>query len=214
MRAWPPRVQRGAAAPTAFLDRDGTINRDRAGTYITRTSQLKLYSRAPEALRLMTRKGYRIVVVTNQSGVARGYMTLKTSLAINKKLLAELRRAGARLDAVYFCPHAPSEKCACRKPAAGLILEALKDRPADMPRSFMAGDKDSDLRLARNAGLKGFLVLTGQGGRAASRARGYRNLLALARALPDLRGTLPAGGRPVQREKPPCPAPRRNGEGD
>ena len=188
MRAWPARVAKGPAVPTAFLDRDGTINRDRAGIYITRPSQLKIYAAAPGALRLISAKGYRIVVITNQSGVSRGYMTLAESKAINLKLLSELRRAGARIDAVYFCPHGPDEKCACRKPAPGLIREAVKDSPADMARSFMAGDKKCDLQLAKNAGLKGLLVLTGQGKSAAGKAPAYRNLLALARALPDLSG--------------------------
>lgn len=186
MRAWPPRVRKGPAVPTAFLDRDGTLNRDRAGRYITRPSQLRVYSRAAAALRLLSAKGYRIVVITNQSGVARGYMTLAGSLAINLKLLRELRRDGAGIDAVYFCPHGPDEKCACRKPAPGLVREAVKDRPADIKRSFMAGDKDCDLQLARKAGLRGFLVLTGQGRAASLPAEKHKDLLSLARALPDL----------------------------
>lgn len=188
MRAWPRKPAKGPAAPTAFLDRDGTINRDRAGVYITRPSQLKLYAAAPAALKLISAKGYRIVVLTNQSGVGRGYMTLAGARAVNLRLLRDLKRAGARLDAVYFCPHGPDEKCACRKPAPGLIAEAAKDSPADMARSFVAGDKKSDLQLAKSAGLKGFLVLTGQGKAAGVKAGAYRDLLALARALPDLAG--------------------------
>ncbi|MDO8805641.1 MAG: HAD family hydrolase [Elusimicrobiota bacterium] len=186
MRAWPEKVKKGPAVPTAFLDRDGTINRDRAGFYITRPSQLKIYAAAPAALRLISAKGYRIVVITNQSGVGRGHMTLAASKAINLRLVRGLRLSGARVDAVYFCPHAPGDKCACRKPAPGLIREAVKDSPADMKRSFVAGDKKSDLLLAEKAGLKGYLVLTGQGKSAAGKPPAYKNLLALARALPDL----------------------------
>jgi histidinol-phosphate phosphatase family protein len=185
MRAWPRTLKKGTAAPTAFLDRDGTINRDRAGVYITSPGQLKLYASAARAVKLLSEKGYRIVVVTNQSGVGRGYMTLAAAKAINLKLVRDLRAAGAPLAAVYFCPHAPEENCACRKPRPGLLREARKDLPADSKRSFVAGDKPSDLALAGNAGLKGYLVLTGQG-RAAG-AAGYKNLLALARAVPDLR---------------------------
>lgn len=187
MRAWPAKVKPGPAAPTAFLDRDGTLNRDKAGTYITRPAQLKLYAGAAAALRLMARKGYRVVVLTNQSGVARGYMTLARALAINRKLLRDLRLEGAGVAAVYFCPHGPREKCGCRKPEPGLIREAVKDFPADLPRSFMAGDKKSDLDLARRAGIKGRLVLTGQwrSAGAAAAKKGYKSLLALARALPD-----------------------------
>ncbi|MDD5207948.1 MAG: HAD family hydrolase [Elusimicrobiales bacterium] len=188
MRAWPVNIRKGPAVPTAFLDRDGTLNRDRAGAYVTRPSQLKIYASAPAALRIISGKGYRIVVITNQSGIARGYMTMAGSGAINLKLVRELRREGAAVDAVYFCPHGPDEKCACRKPEPGLIKEAVKDRPADMARSFVVGDKQCDLLLAKRAGLKSFLVLTGQGkAAAAGRAPAYKNLLAVARALPDLR---------------------------
>lgn len=186
MRAWPAKVKTAPAAPTAFLDRDGTLNRD-SKAYITSLPALKLYAFAARAVALLNRKGYRVVVLTNQSGVARGYMTLARSRAINLKLVRDLRRAGAVIDAVYFCPHGPGDGCACRKPSPGLIAEAVKDSPADLKRSFMAGDKLSDLELARRAGLKGSLVRTGQwrsAGAAAAR-RGHRDLLALARSLPD-----------------------------
>lgn len=186
MRAWPPRVKPAPSGPTAFLDRDGTLNRD-SKAYVTTPAALRIYAFAAKAVALLNRKGYRVVVLTNQSGVARGYMSLARSRAINLKLVRELRRGGAVIDAVYFCPHGPDDGCACRKPAPGLIQEALKDNPSDLERSFMAGDKSSDLELARRAGLKGELVLTGQwrsAGAAAAR-RGHKDLLALARALPD-----------------------------
>ncbi len=186
MRAWPPKIKPAPATPTAFLDRDGTLNRD-SKAYVTTPAALRIYAFAAKAVALLNRKGYRVVVLTNQSGVARGYMTLARSLAINLKLVRDLRRAGAMIDAVYFCPHGPDEGCACRKPSPGLIGEAVKDSPADMKRSFMAGDKKSDLDLARRAGLKGSLVLTGQwrSAGAAAAKRGYKDLLALARSLPD-----------------------------
>ena len=190
MRAWPARVRRTAPRPTAFLDRDGTLNWDRPGFYVTRPESLRLYAAAPDAVRLLNAKGYRVVVLTNQSAVGRGYMTLKASLAVNRKLVRELRGAGARVDAVYFCPHAPGAGCACRKPGTGLIEEAVKDSPADLPRSFMAGDKDSDLRMAANAAFRGYLVRTGHA-RAARKPGSYRDLPALARALPaaeDIKG--------------------------
>ncbi|MDA8244720.1 MAG: HAD family hydrolase [Elusimicrobia bacterium] len=183
MRAWPERVRRTAPRPTAFLDRDGTLNWDRPGFYVTGPGRLRLYAAAPEAVRLLNAKGYRVVVLTNQSAVGRGYMTMEASLAVNRKLVRELRRAGARVDAVYFCPHAPEAACSCRKPRTGLIDEAVKDCPADLPGSFMAGDKDSDLRMAANAGLKGYLVRTGHA-RSAKAPGSFRDLPALARALP------------------------------
>jgi histidinol-phosphate phosphatase family protein len=189
MRAWPGRPARSAARPTAFLDRDGVLNHNRAGTYVTDPSDLKLYAAVPAALRLLAQKGYRLVVVTNQSAVARGYMTLAKAKAINRRLVVLLKAAGAGVDAVYFCPHGPEEGCRCRKPEPGLIEEANRECQADMAGSFIAGDKRSDLELGRRAGLTAFLVRTGQW-RSAGKAHGARefpNLLALARAIPDLK---------------------------
>ena len=191
MRAWPPRPARGARLPTAFLDRDGVLNHDRAGTYVTEPGQLKIYATVPAALRLLAKKGYRLVIITNQSAVARGYMTLAAAKAINLRLVRLLKAAGAGVDAVYFCPHGPDEGCRCRKPAPGLIEEANRDFPADKTVSFMAGDKRSDLELGRKAGLRPFLVRTGQW-RSAGKAHGARefsSLLALARAVPDFKRT-------------------------
>lgn len=189
MRAWPVKINQGAPVPTAFLDRDGVLNWNRRGTYITLPAQLKLYSLAAAALRLIARKGYRIVVLTNQSGVARGYMTMSCAKRINLKLVRELRLQGAKINAIYFCPHSPEDKCLCRKPEPGLITEALKDHPADLPKSFMVGDKKCDLDLARRAGLTGYLVLTGQWRSANTRdiKKGYRDLLSLARELPEVK---------------------------
>ncbi len=188
MRAWPSKLRKGPPRPTAFLDRDGTLNHDRPGAYITRPEQLKIYAKAPAALRLMASKGYRIVVVTNQSAVGRGYMTLEASKRINLRLARALRAAGAPVDAIYFCPHAPSESCSCRKPAPGLLEEAAADLPFVRTSSFVAGDKKSDLDLARNSGLRGLLVRTGQWRSLAPAAarKSYASLLALARALPDM----------------------------
>lgn len=195
MRAWPPKARKSPPAPTAFLDRDGTINRDRAGVYITRPSQLKIYAKAPAALKLISAKGYRIVVITNQSGVARGYMTLAASKAVNLAMVRALNRLGVKIDAVFFCPHGPGEACACRKPATGLLLEAAKYFPYDRKTSFVAGDRASDLRLAANAGIKAMPVLTGQWRSlppAAARCA-HRDLLALARAIPDRSAGASAG---------------------
>lgn len=186
MRAWLSRRRPSPRAPAAFIDRDGTLNRNRHGVYVTRPEQLVLYSRVPAALKLLAAKGYRLIVLTNQSGIARGYMTAAASRAINLKLVRLLRREGVTLDGIYFCPHGPAANCACRKPAPGLLKEAAADSPIEMRGSFVAGDKDCDLRLARRAGLKGYLVMTG-GGRAAAASRGapgFRDLLSLARAVP------------------------------
>lgn len=189
MRAWPPRLRRQPPRPTAFLDRDGVLNHNRPGAYVTSPAELRLYARAPAAVALLAAKGYRVVVVTNQSAVARGYMTLAASRRVNLRLVSLLKKAGARVDAVYFCPHGPAEGCRCRKPAPGLVAEARRESPADMRRSFVAGDKASDLELGRRAGLKAFLVRTGhwRSAPAAAARRGFRDLLALARAMPDVK---------------------------
>jgi len=186
MRAWPAKIIRGRPAPAAFLDRDGTLNPNRPGTYIVRPEQLKLYAGAGKALRLIAAKGYRLVVLTNQSAVARGYMTLARSKEINLKLVRELKKEGVKLDAVYFCPHGPSDGCACRKPRGGLVSEAVRDLAIDLAGSFVAGDKKSDLDLARAAGIKGRLVLTGEGRAVGAARETYKDLLSLAKALPDL----------------------------
>jgi D-glycero-D-manno-heptose 1,7-bisphosphate phosphatase len=188
MRAWlAPRLP-ARGRPAAFLDRDGTINRNRHGEYITRPSQLRLYSRAAAALKLLAQKGYTLVVLTNQSGIARGYMTERTSAAINRRLLRLLAAGGVEVAAVYYCPHGPADGCRCRKPETGLLREARRDLKPDMKRSFLAGDKGSDIELARRGGLEGLLVLTG-GGRAAAEkyGPGARDLYSLALAAPDTR---------------------------
>lgn len=176
-----------AGAPAAFLDRDGTINRNRHGVYITRPGQLELYANSAEALRLLAAKGYRLVLISNQSGIGRGYMTLAEAKKINLRLEELLESEGIELDGVYICPHTPEARCRCRKPATGLLEEAAADMKVDLDRSFMAGDKASDIELARRAGIKGWLVLTG-GGRAAaikSGIKAFRDLLSLAKHIPD-----------------------------
>lgn len=188
MRCWPGQKPVFRGAPAAFLDRDGTLNRNRHGRYISRPGQLRLYARAAEALRLLARKGYLLVVITNQSGIGRGYMTMAVSKAINLKLVGELRREGVRLDAIYFCPHVPGDNCSCRKPAPGLAHEAAASGRLDLERSFVAGDKSSDLEFAGRAGLKGYLVLTGGGRKTAARLkkRAFRDILSLAKAMPEI----------------------------
>ncbi|MFA6434092.1 MAG: HAD family hydrolase [Elusimicrobiales bacterium] len=149
--------------PAVFLDRDGTLIHDRPGFYLTDPRGLKFYVFAFKALRLLAALGYRLIVVTNQAGVGRGYMTLARSKAINMKLVKELRAEGIEPDGVYFCPHAPDAGCACRKPSGGLVKEALRHHLVDLPRSIVIGDKGSDMKLADGLGLASVLVRTGHG---------------------------------------------------
>jgi len=152
-----------AKRPAVFLDRDGTIIHDRPGFYLTDPRGLKFYAGAFKALLLLARLDYRLIVVTNQAAVGRGYMTMARSKAINMKLVRDLRAKGVKLDGVYFCPHLPTAGCACRKPAPGLIKEALKHHRVDLTRSIVIGDKESDMKLADALGLSSILVKTGHG---------------------------------------------------
>ncbi len=191
MRAWP--VRRPSAdglRPAVFLDRDGVLVHNRAGYYLTDPAKMRVYPFAARALRLLSGAGFRLIVVTNQSAVARGYMTLSTAAEINRNLARCLRKEGALLDAVYFCPHGPDGGCACRKPGTGLLKEAFRDFPTRRDGSWMVGDKFLDLALARAGRLKPVLVLTGQGksqlrkkGRLPAGASAAANLLAAARLI-------------------------------
>lgn len=191
MRAWPVRRPApGGPKPAVFLDRDGVLVHNRAGYYLTDAAKMRVYPFAARALRLLSAAGFRLIVVTNQSAVARGYITLRAAAEINRKLARALRKEGAPLDAVYFCPHGPDDGCACRKPGTGLLREALKDFPAPRAGSWMIGDKFLDLGLGRAGGLRPVLVLTGQG-RSQLRKKGplprgavsAGNLLAAARLI-------------------------------
>ncbi len=191
MRAWPLRKPAAAARRAAvFLDRDGVLVHNRDGYYLTDPARMRIYPFVARAIRLLSGAGFRVIVVTNQSAVERGYMTLPTAVEINRKLARSLRKAGAPLDGIYFCPHAPAAGCACRKPDTGLLKEALKDFPSDIPSSWMVGDKFSDLGMAESGGLRPVLVLSGQG-RTQLRKKGpaprgtivARDLLAAARIV-------------------------------
>jgi histidinol-phosphate phosphatase family protein len=149
--------------PAVFLDRDGTIVHDRPGFYLTDPSKLKLYKSAFKALKAISDLGYRLIVITNQAGVGRGYMTMNMSMAINRKLHGELAKHGIGLDGIYFCPHSPDAGCGCRKPGDGLVKEALKEHNIDLSRSIVIGDKSSDMKLADSLGLLSIMLNTGHG---------------------------------------------------
>jgi D-glycero-D-manno-heptose 1,7-bisphosphate phosphatase len=154
-------------APGAvFLDRDGTVNEEVG--YLSELSQLRLIPGAAEAIRRLNEAGLPVVLVTNQSGVARGYFPeafVEETHRLLKKLLAG---EGARLDAIYYCPHHPTAgdsrytaACNCRKPATGLLDSAARDLKIDLHRSYMVGDKWSDVELGQRAGALSILVATG-----------------------------------------------------
>ncbi len=154
--------------PAVFLDRDGTINEQMG--YINHESRFVLLPGVAEAIRLLNRNGYLSIVVSNQSGVGRGYFPVDLVYRIHDSMKSELKNEGAVLDGIYFCPHYPgtsvpeyNKRCTCRKPGTGLIDKAVKDFPIELSASYVIGDRCSDIKMAHQAGMKGILVKTGYG---------------------------------------------------
>lgn len=158
-----------AQKPVVFLDRDGTLNVESG--YIRNLNDLNLIEGAGEAVRKLNAAGIAAVLITNQSGAARGYYPEAHIRALNSRLVKLLKEENAYLDDVYYCPHLPdgtveeyTKVCECRKPAVGLVELAYKEHPElDRNRSFVVGDKATDVELAINCGAKGILVETGYG---------------------------------------------------
>jgi D-glycero-D-manno-heptose 1,7-bisphosphate phosphatase len=154
--------------PAVFIDRDGTINEQRG--YINHISRFILLPGVGQAIFLLNKNDYHVVITSNQSGVARGYFPVELVHETHELMKRELAKDKAHVDGVYFCPHHPngvvpgySKPCACRKPGTGLIEKAKSDLEIDMDRSFVIGDRWIDIEFACNAGLPGILVLTGYG---------------------------------------------------
>ena len=140
-----------------FLDRDGTIMHD--ADYCSDPKQVHVFEGAPEALRRLKRKGYKLIIITNQSGIGRGFFTLEQYRAVETEVLRQL--GPGLIDATYFCPDTPEQPSKCRKPAPGMILEAARDHHVDLARSFFVGDKEIDAECGRNAGVRTIRVRTG-----------------------------------------------------
>jgi len=153
LRSAPPR-------PAAFLDRDGVLNVDHG--YAHRLDQLDWIKGGPAAVRLLNEAGYVVIVVSNQSGVARGLYDEAAVEAFHAHMQDELARHDAHIDAFYYCPHHPDGKvapfnidCDCRKPATGMLEQAARDWPIDRNRSFLIGDRDGDMAAAAAFNIKG-----------------------------------------------------------
>ncbi len=141
------------------MDRDGTIARD--VNYCRRVEDFEILSGVPEAIRLLNESRFKVVVVTNQSGVARGYFTEETLAQIHKKMIDELKRHKAMVDAVYYCPHHPDDACDCRKPGTALFLRAVKKLAIDPRLSYVVGDMQMDIDAGKALACKTILVTTG-----------------------------------------------------
>ncbi len=157
------------ASPAIFLDRDGTIIVEK--NYPSHPDQVALLSGASKGLRAMAKHGFPFVVVSNQSGIGRGYFSIEQADAVEARVKELLAREGVAIAGWYRCPHAPGETCACRKPLPGMILSAVRDLDLDPARSFVIGDKWSDIELATAVGAAAVLVTTGHGHFDAGRAR-------------------------------------------
>jgi len=149
------------SSPAVFLDRDGTINEEMG--YINHLSRFRIFAQTAPAIRRLNEAGLKVVVISNQSGVARGYFSAALLAEVNRRLTEVLAAGGARLDGFYICTHHPEEGCPCRKPKPELILQAARDLDLDLGRSYLVGDRYNDIQTAANAGVKGILVLTGYG---------------------------------------------------
>jgi len=151
-----------------FLDRDGTINVEK--DYLFRVEDFQFIDGVPQAIRRLKDSGYLVVVVTNQSGVARGYFAREDVDLLHCHMQRELERAGTAIDAFYLCPHHPQEgvgelriDCECRKGKPGMLLQAAADLNIDLEHSYMVGDKLADIEAGCSAGCVSLLVLTGYG---------------------------------------------------
>ena len=157
--------------PSIFLDRDGVLIENRSD-YVRDWSQVKIIPEAMRALSLARLKKYKVVIVTNQSVVGRGLISLKTAHEINQRLISLIREHGGHIDAVYMCPHKPEDGCSCRKPRPGLLLQAAKDLSLALQRSWMIGDAWSDVQAGEAAGMQGTILLkTGRGAEQLLQAR-------------------------------------------
>ncbi len=154
--------------PAVFIDRDGTINEQRG--YINHLSRFELLPGVTGAVKLLNKNNFFAIIVTNQSGVARGYYPVSLVHQVHELMTKSLDREGARIDGIFYCPHHPrgilpefTADCDCRKPKTGLVNQALKAFDIDMSNSYVVGDRYVDIELAIRMNLKGVLVKTGYG---------------------------------------------------
>jgi D-glycero-D-manno-heptose 1,7-bisphosphate phosphatase len=144
-----------------FMDRDGTVSEEVG--YIYHAGLYKVYSWSGPAIRKINEHGMKAVLITNQSGVGRGYFDEASVDEVHKILRTELAAYNAKLDAIYVCTHHPEAGCDCRKPNPGMLLQAQRELKVELTQSFVIGDKYLDVQTAHNVGAKGILVLTGYG---------------------------------------------------
>jgi histidinol-phosphate phosphatase family protein len=173
---------RSIKVPAVFLDRDGTLIFDR--NYLSSPKQVKLYSFTAESINRLRNAGFKIIVVTNQSGISRGMFTEHELQNVNKRFMSLLKTAKAEVDAIYYCPHVDSDNCSCRKPNVGMALQGAKDFNVDLTKSYAVGDSVRDYLFGFNMGGRGILVLTGYGKKQQSKIlKEERKPMAICRTL-------------------------------
>ncbi len=143
--------------PAVFVDRDGTIMQD--ADYCSDPQQVRIFRGVPEALRRLKSKGFKLIIITNQSGIGRGFFTIEQYRAVEAEVLRQL--GDGLIDATYFCPDLPDQYSSCRKPAPGMILQATREHQIDLSQSFLIGDKEIDAECGHNAGVRTIRVQTG-----------------------------------------------------
>ncbi len=149
---------------TIFLDRDGVINRNPPNKgYVRKWAEFTFLPNARKAIRELSESGYRIIVVTNQSGIGRGLYSEEDLADIHSKMVSEVSKAGGTIDAVYYCPHRPDAGCECRKPKPGMLVRAAREHNIDLSNVYLIGDVPTDIEAGQRVGATTFLVLTGLG---------------------------------------------------
>jgi D-glycero-D-manno-heptose 1,7-bisphosphate phosphatase len=148
--------------PVIFLDRDGVINENRPD-YVKSWSEFRFLPGSREAIAALTQAGHRLIVCTNQAGIAKGSLSVEAFEEINQRMLADIRAAGGVIEKVYYCPHGKDEHCSCRKPRPGLLLRARYELDLDLSDAVFIGDSISDIQAGFAAGIQSVLVLSGLG---------------------------------------------------
>ncbi len=144
-------------SPAVFIDRDGTLMQD--CDYCSHPKDVRIFPGVIEALSRLKSRGFKLIIITNQSGIGRGLFTLDQYRAVEAEVLRQI--GDGLIDATYFCPDAPGQHSDCRKPAAGMVEKATRDHTIDLSRSFFIGDKEVDVECAHNAGVRAIRVQTG-----------------------------------------------------
>lgn len=162
-----------------FLDRDGVINKHIP--YCSRPEDFEFLPLVAEGIRLLNEKGFKVVVVTNQSGIGRGYFTEGMLSVIHYKMTQELLKHGAHIDAIYYCPHHPEDNCTCRKPNTDMLLKAAKELNIELNQSYMIGDSEIDIETGKKVGCKTFLIVSDE-----KKDKSYHHILDTQYIVPNI----------------------------